>query len=146
MENSINFFFFETIPKSLFFLLKTEIHIKILNTEPILCDFRGLRYLQNKKGFRKRQVHIHTNLKWSSQRQSGLERPRLAPEWPGHPMRDQLGQLGAPEGLSGYDQASQEPARASQDHSCAVRTNSGQYEYVLAYSGTPFCFANISAP
>ena len=25
------------------FLLKTEIHTKILNTEPILCDIRGLR-------------------------------------------------------------------------------------------------------
>ena len=79
-----------------FFLLKTEIHMKILNTEPILCDFRGLRYLQNKTGFWNRQVHIHTDLKWSSQHQSGFEMPRLAIEWPGHPLRDQLGQLGAP--------------------------------------------------
>ena len=33
------------ISKRFFLLLKTEIHIKILNTEPILCDIRGLRYL-----------------------------------------------------------------------------------------------------
>ena len=82
-----------------FFLLKTEIHMKILNTEPILCDFRGLRYLQNKTGFWNRQVHIHTDLKWSSQHQSGFEMPRLEIEWPGHPLRDPLGQLGGPEGL-----------------------------------------------
>ena len=31
-----------------FFLLKTEIHTQILNTKPFLCDFLGLRYLQNK--------------------------------------------------------------------------------------------------
>ena len=30
---------------------KTEIHGQILNTEPFLCDFRGLIYLQNKTGF-----------------------------------------------------------------------------------------------
>ena len=93
-----------------------------------------------------RQVHIHTDLKWSSKKQSGLEMPQLAAEWPRHPLRDQLGQHGATEGLSGYDQASQEPVGASQGHSIAVRTTSGQYEYVLIYSGTPFCFANISAP
>ena len=34
-----------------FFLLKTETHTKNLNTKPILCDFLGLRYLQNKMGF-----------------------------------------------------------------------------------------------
>ena len=72
--------------------------------------------------------------------------PRLAPEWPLHPLRDHLGQLGAPEGLSGYDQASQEPVRASQGLSCAVRTTSGQFEHVLVYAGNLFCFANISAP
>ena len=72
--------------------------------------------------------------------------PRLAPEWPLHTLRDHLGQLGAPEGVSGYDQASQEPVRASQGLSCAVRTTSGQYEYVLVYAGNLFCFANISAP
>ena len=72
--------------------------------------------------------------------------PRQAPEWPGNPLRDQFGQLGAPEGLSGYDQASQEPVVVSQGFSGAVRTTSGQYEYVLVYFGTSFCFANISAP
>ena len=33
-----------------FFLLKTEIHIKMLNTEPFLGDIRGLRYFQTKTG------------------------------------------------------------------------------------------------
>ena len=101
--------------------------------------------MQSKTGFRNIQVHIHTGLRWSSQHQSGFEMPQLAPEWPGHPLRDQLGQLGAPEGLSGYDQGSQEPVRSSQGHSGTVRTTSGQYEYVLVYSGTSFSFVNISA-
>ena len=34
-----------------FFLLKTEIHMQILNTKPFLCDIRGPRYLQNKMRF-----------------------------------------------------------------------------------------------
>ena len=34
-----------------FFLLKTEIHMQILNTKPFLYNFRGLRNLQNKIGF-----------------------------------------------------------------------------------------------
>ena len=74
-----------------------------------------------------RQVHIHTDLKWSSKKQSGLEMPQLAAEWPRHPLRDQLGQHGATEGLSGYDQASQEPVGASQGHSVPLRTTSGQF-------------------
>ena len=57
-----------------FFLLKTDIHIKILNIEPFLCKFRGLRYLQNKMWFRDKQVHFLTDLKWFSQHQSGLAR------------------------------------------------------------------------
>ena len=68
--------------------------------------------------------------------QSGFEMPRQAPEWPGHPLKDNLGQLGAPEGLSGYHRGSQEPVGSSQGHSGTVRTTSGQYEYVLVYSGT----------
>ena len=43
-----------------FLRLKPEIHIKTLNTEPSLCKFRGLRYLQNKMWFRDRQVHFLT--------------------------------------------------------------------------------------
>ena len=31
-----------------FFLLKIEIHTKILNTKPFLCNFRGLWYFRNK--------------------------------------------------------------------------------------------------
>ena len=55
-----------------------------------------------------KQVHIYTDLKWSSLPQSRLEMSRLAAEWPRHPLRDPLGQLGAPEGLLGYDKAGQE--------------------------------------
>ena len=89
-----------------YFLLKTDIHMKISNTEPILRYFRGLRYLQNKTRFQNRQVNIHTDLKWSSQPQNGLEMFRVAPEWPAQSLR---GKLWAPKGLSGYDQASQQP-------------------------------------
>ena len=56
-----------------------------------------------------------------------------------------VGATGGPEGLSGYDRGSQEPVRSSQGHSGTVRTTSGQYEYVLVYSGTSFSFVNISA-
>ena len=41
----------ERIYKLFFFLLKTEIHTQILNTEPFIYKFRGLRYLRNKIGF-----------------------------------------------------------------------------------------------
>ena len=82
-----------------FFLLKTEIHMKILNTEPIFYDFRGLRYLQNKTAFWSKQVHIHFVLKWSSQHQSGLEMPWLAPYWPGHSLRGLQGPQAALTGL-----------------------------------------------
>ena len=56
-----------------------------------------------------------------------------------------VGATGGPEGFSGYDRGSQEPVRSSQGHSGTVRTTSGQYEYVLVYSGTSFSFVNISA-
>ena len=56
-----------------FFLLKTEIHMKILNTEPILCDIRGLRYLQTKMGLWNGHNHIGNDLKWSQQCQIGLK-------------------------------------------------------------------------
>ena len=93
-----------------------------------------------------RQVHIHTDLKWSSKKQSGLEMPQLAAEWPRHPLRDQLGQHGATEGLSGYDQASQEPVGASQGHSVPLRTTSGQYEYVLVSFQNPGLFCKYLSP
>ena len=57
-----------------------------------------------------------------------------------------VGATGGFEGLSGYDRGSQEPVRSSQGHSGTVRTTSGQYEFVLVYSGTSFSFVNISAP
>ena len=96
--------------------------------------------------FWNRQVHILTDLKWSSQHQSGLEMTRLAPDWPGHTMKGPQGPQVAPTGLSGAVWATQRPVRASQEHSEAVRTTSGQYEYVLVYVGTRFSFANTSAP
>ena len=101
--------------RSRFFLLKTE------NTELALCYFRRLRYLQNKTGFRNRQVHIHADLKWSSQSQSGLGMPRQAPEWPGHPLRDQLGQLRS--------------LRASQGMTGPVRSQSGHLKTTLVLRG-----------
>ena len=58
----------------------------ILNTEPILCYFRGLRYSHNKMKFWNRQVHILTDLKWSSQHRSGLGMTWLAPVLPGHTL------------------------------------------------------------
>ena len=71
------------------------------------------------------------------------------PDWPlsgpDNPWEANFVKLGAPKGLSGYDRASQEQALSPQGHSCAVRTSSGQYEYVLVYSGTSFSFVNISA-
>ena len=36
---------------AVFFLLKTEIHTQILNTEPMLHDFKGLGYKQKQNGF-----------------------------------------------------------------------------------------------
>ena len=69
--------------------------------------------------------------------------PRLAPEWPRHLLIDPLRQVGAPQGLSGYDLASQESVRASHGHSGAVRTTSGHYEYVLVYSGMFLFVAKI---
>ena len=69
----------------------------------------------------------------------------LAPDWPGHIPRHPQGPQVAPNGLSGCVGATQGPVGAFQGHSSAVRTISGQYEYLLFYSGTSFCFANISA-
>ena len=78
--------------------------MEILNTESILCYFRGLRYLKNKSRYRNRQEHIHTDLRWSSQHQSGLEMTQLAPDCPGHTLRGlrgpKLPQVD-PTGLSG---------------------------------------------
>ena len=72
--------------------------------------------------------------------------PQLDAEWPRRPLRDQLGQHGATEGLSGYDQASQEPVGASQGHSVPLRTTSGQYEYVLVSFRNPVLFCKYLSP
>ena len=44
--------------------------------------------------FRNRQVYIHTDLKWASQYQNGLEMPQLTADWPGHTLRDPKGPKG----------------------------------------------------
>ena len=111
--------------------VEVEVGVELGNIEPILCKYRGPRYLGNKTGFRNRQVHIHTDLKWSSQHQSGLEMPRVAPDWTGHTLRGLQGPQVTPTGLPGGVQATQGPVTASQGHSGAVRTTSGEYEYVL---------------
>ena len=87
--------------------------MKILNTEPFLCDIRGLRYLQNKIGFRNRQVHIHTDLKCSSQHQNGSEMPHLNSDRPDHVLRGPKGPRVAQTGLSGVAWARQGPVSAS---------------------------------
>ena len=96
--------------------------------------------------FWKRQVHILTDLKWSSQHQSGHEMTQLAPDWPDHTLRGPQGPQVAPTRLSGGVWVTRGPVVASQGHSGAVRTTSSQYEYVLVYFGTQFRFANISSP
>ena len=53
-----------------FFLLKTEIHTQILNTKPFLCEFLGLRYLQNIMGFLIRWF-------WSKLKLFDLELPQI---------------------------------------------------------------------
>ena len=111
-----------------------------------MCDFRGVRYLQNKAGFRNRQVHIHTDLKWSSQEQSGLEMPRLAPGWSGHTLRGPQWPHVAPTGLSRGVWAIQRPVGTSQGHSVSLRTTSGQYEYVLVSFRNPVLFCKYLSP
>ena len=51
------------------FLLKTEINMNILN----------------------RQVYIHSDLKWSSQYQNGLEIPQLTADWSAHSQKGPKG-------------------------------------------------------
>ena len=70
---------------------------------------------------------------------SGLELAQI-------PTENWLGQLGAPQGVSVWDLASQGPVRPSQDYSGAVRTTSGQWENELVCFKNMFYFANSSAP
>ena len=84
-----------------FFLLKTEIQMQFLNTEPFLCDIRGLRYLQNKIGFRNNQAHIHTDQKWYSLYQKDFETIQLTFVRPGHTLKSYKGPDSAQTGLSG---------------------------------------------
>ena len=90
-----------------------------------------------------RQIHIHTDLKWSSKEQSGLEMPRLGPGWPGHTLRGLQWPHVAPTGLSRGIWAIQRPVGASQGHSVSLRTTSGQYEYILVSFRNPVLFCKI---
>ena len=49
---------------------------------------------------RNRKVYIHTDLKWSSQYQNGLEIPQLTADWPGHTQRGPKGPKVAQTGIS----------------------------------------------
>ena len=53
LGNSICLIFLEPRNRLLncFFLLKTQIHMKILNTEPYLCNIKGLRYFYHPEGW-----------------------------------------------------------------------------------------------
>ena len=108
-----------------FFLLKPETHMQILSTKPFLYDIRELRYLQNKKGFWNTQVHIHVDLKLSSQHRNGPKMPQLTADWPGYTLRGPKGPKVAQTGLSGVGWASQAPVRASQGQSDTAKTTSG---------------------
>ena len=87
--------------------------MEILNTESFLCYFRGLSYLKNKSRYRNRQEHIHTDLKWSSQHQSGIEMTQLATDCNFRPLRGPQGPKVAPTGLSGGVWPTQGPVGAS---------------------------------
>ena len=68
-----------------FFLLKTEIHMQILNTEPFLCLFRGLRYLTNKMGLWSKKIIFilpTVAVAASEKPQDTLTDLGEAPEWP----------------------------------------------------------------
>ena len=80
---------------------------------------------------------------------SGPHNTRVAlrcPDWFLTGLRGPKGPQVAPTGLPRGVRATQGTVRISQGHSGDVRTTSGQYEYVLVYSRTPYCFPNISAP
>ena len=55
---------------NVFFLLKTEIHTLVLNTQTFLSNFWGLRYLRNKMGFLIRWF-------WSKLKLFDLELPQI---------------------------------------------------------------------
>ena len=116
--------------------------MKILNTEPFLCKFRGLRYLQNKMWFRDKQVHLL--MTWS-----GSHSTRVFLRGPSWPLTDQISNLDilrCPKLAQSVIRVSWGPVVASQGQSGSIKTTLSKYEYELVYFGTPFCFVNISAP
>ena len=97
---------------------QVSIHKKILNREPILCDIRGLRYLQTKMGIWNGQNHI----------ESGLSSARLAsrcPYWPligpDNPWETSFGNFG--------------PLRASQGMTRPVGSQLGHLKTILVMWG-----------
>ena len=113
-----------------YFLLKTEIHVWISNTKPILCYFRGLRYLQIKTGLRNIQIHIHI-LTWG-----GPDSIRVAlrcPDWPlsgqDTPWETSWGNWGT--------------LRASQGMTRAVKSQSGHLKATLVLWGPPQVSMNM---
>ena len=75
--------------------------------------------------FRNRRVYIHTDLKWASQYQNGLEMPKLTADWPGQTLRGPKGPKVAQTGLLAVGWASQVPVRASRGQSDTAKTTSG---------------------
>ena len=75
--------------------------------------------------FRNIQDYIHTDLKWSSQYQNGLEMPKLTADWPGQILRGPKGPKAILTGLSGVGWASLVPFRAFRGQSDTFKTNSG---------------------
>ena len=125
-----------------FFLLKTEIHTLVLNTQTFLSDFWGLRYLRNKMGFLIRWF-------WSKLKLFDLELPQILKTieiklvitsiqlvWVTRPTRSHLGAIRACFG----------PVCGAWRKICCFKAPMRQYEYEMINFKIRFCFFNISAP
>ena len=116
-----------------FFLLKTEIHTLVLNTQTFLSNFWGLRYLRNKMGFLIRWF-------WSKLKLFDLELPHIKQMksviisiqsvWVIMPTRSHLGSY-----LGG-----------AWHKFCSFEATMRQCKYELICYRTAFCFVNISTP
>ena len=65
-----------------FSLMKTKIHLWMLNTEPFLWHIRGLRYLKNKIWLWNRQIQINTGWQLYLRPYCGLRIPQMVPDRP----------------------------------------------------------------
>ena len=61
--------------------------------------------MQNKIGFQNRQVHIHTDQKWSTQYKNGFEMPQLTSDWPGDTLKGLKGPKLVSQGWPGPDRS-----------------------------------------